>query len=187
MAPVPDSSTKKAPDCSGASLPFRSRRESRGAAARWEKHAGAGRGGLATRRNQRGRHFSRRRLTRRPHAERRCRDLAGHQPRGAFLLSRVPERPRGNVLVLTGKRRPPFGVLEVDSRSPRQSSNLTKSSCGPYANLLGTRSTASAMLQPQKTPRSPSRTAFVRWLSLTTCSSERMGSRQSFGDRCPSS
>ena len=119
-----------------------------------------------------------------------------------------------NVLVLTGKGRPPFGVLEVDSRSPREFEQSDIEFLRTYANLLGAainrfrtvdelravlrdkellihelnhrvkntsrrcsrlRSRRFAMLQPRKTPRPPSRTAFVRWLSLTTCSRERIG------------
>src|SRR3954453_1423297 len=42
-----------------------------------------------------------------------------------------------NVLVLTGKGRPPFGVLEVDSRSPREFEQSDIEFLRTYANLLG--------------------------------------------------
>jgi len=42
-----------------------------------------------------------------------------------------------NVPVLTGKGRPPFGVLEVDSRSPREFEQSDIEFLRTYANLLG--------------------------------------------------
>src|SRR5215204_70582 len=42
-----------------------------------------------------------------------------------------------NVLILSGKARPPFGVLQVDSRSPRKFHQSDIEFLRTYANLLG--------------------------------------------------
>src|SRR5215207_10073860 len=51
-----------------------------------------------------------------------------------------------NVLILGGKGRPPFGVLQVDSRSPRGFTSRTYNSCGVTRTSLERQSTASAPL-----------------------------------------
>ena len=87
-----------------------------------------------------------------------------------------------NVMILSGKGRPPFGVLQVDSRLPREFKQSDIEFLRTYANLLGgsrrcsqLRSRRFAMRQPQKRPGPASRTASARWLSLTTCSRGRTG------------
>ena len=42
-----------------------------------------------------------------------------------------------NVLILSGKGHPPFGVLQVDSRSPREFHQSDIAFLQSYANLLG--------------------------------------------------